>query len=270
VAVDERDLDELSVEVVARTENLLNVQRSAAGGVVQLTVDQVTRAGVAGGAVLTLVPATGTGDDVASQPGGLLIEAIDRSRFHAVLDTQDSLASGSLRGSVGDAFPAGFGAVLSQMLADRGAAILLISSDLPELVGQVLGSSDWVTVEQARIEQFAQATGDHQWIHVDPERAAAGPFGATVAHGFLTLSLLPLMGDSAFGVADVRMGINYGLNRVRFPAPVRAGSRLRGHFKLLGYEPLPGGAQLTVEVSMELQGSDKPACVAESVTRRYL
>lgn len=143
-------------------------------------------------------------------------------------------------------------------------------AELQELVGQVLGSSDWVTVEQARIEQFAQATGDHQWIHVDPERAAAGPFGATVAHGFLTLSLLPLMGDSAFGVADVRMGINYGLNRVRFPAPVRAGSRLRGHFKLLGYEPLPGGAQLTVEVSMELQGSDKPACVAESVTRRYL
>ncbi len=143
-------------------------------------------------------------------------------------------------------------------------------AELQPLVGEVLGTSDWLDVDQARINQFAQATGDHQWIHVDPERAAAGPFGATVAHGFLTLSLLPLMGDTAFAVADVRMGINYGLNRVRFPAPVRVGSRLRGHFKLLSYEPLPGGAQLTLEVSMELQGSDKPVCVAESVTRRFL
>jgi acyl dehydratase len=143
-------------------------------------------------------------------------------------------------------------------------------AELQPLVGEVLGSSDWLAVEQARIQQFADATGDHQWIHLDAERAAAGPFGATVAHGFLTLSLLPLMGDTAFAVADVRMGINYGLNRVRFPAPVRVGSRVRGHFKLLAYEPLPGGAQLTIEVSMELQGSDKPACVAESVTRRYL
>jgi acyl dehydratase len=143
-------------------------------------------------------------------------------------------------------------------------------AELQPLVGELLGSSDWINVEQPRINQFAGATGDHQWIHVDAERAAAGPFGATVAHGFLTLSLLPLMGESAFDVADVRMGINYGLNRVRFPAPVRVGSRLRGHFKLLAYEPLPGGAQLTVEVSMELEGSDKPACVAESVTRRYL
>jgi acyl dehydratase len=143
-------------------------------------------------------------------------------------------------------------------------------AELQPLVGEVLGSSDWLTVEQARINQFAEATGDHQWIHLDAERAAAGPFGATVAHGFLTLSLLPLMGDTAFAVADVRMGINYGLNRVRFPAPVRVGSRVRGHFKLLAYEPLPGGAQLTIEVSMELQGSDKPACVAESETRRYL
>ena len=100
---------------------------------------------------------------------------------------------------------------------------------------------------------FAQATGDHQWIHVDPERAAAGPFGATVAHGFLTLSLLPELFDTAFAIDDVRMGVNYGLNRVRFTGPVPVGSRVRGHFKLLAYEPLDGGAQLTVEATIELR-----------------
>jgi acyl dehydratase len=137
-------------------------------------------------------------------------------------------------------------------------------------VGRVIGVSDWLTVDQARIDQFAQATGDLQWIHVDPQRAATGPFGATVAHGFLTLSLMAGMFDTAFVIDDVRMGVNYGLNRVRFPAPVRAGSRLRGHFKLQRFEPLDGGAQLTVEVTMELEGADKPACVAESVSRRFV
>jgi acyl dehydratase len=142
--------------------------------------------------------------------------------------------------------------------------------DLQAEVGQDVGVSDWVTIEQPRIDQFAQATGDHQWIHIDPARAAAGPFGATIAHGFLTLSLLPLMSEQAFDIADVRMGVNYGLNRVRFPNPVRVGSRLRGHFKLLGYEALDGGgAQLTVEVTMEIEGADKPACVAQSVSRRF-
>lgn len=142
--------------------------------------------------------------------------------------------------------------------------------DLQPLVGQAIGASDWITIDQARIDLFADATVDHQWIHVDPDRAAAGPFGATVAHGFLTLSLLPLFFASGFTVDDVKMGINYGLNRVRFPAPVRVGSRLRGVFVLRSYEPLPGGAQLVVEVTVELEGSDKPACVAESVTRRYV
>jgi len=142
-------------------------------------------------------------------------------------------------------------------------------AELQGLVGQLVASSDWIEVTQQRIEQFAQATGDHQWIHVDPVRAAAGPFGTTIAHGFLTLSLLPEMGASAFQVGDIRMGVNYGLNRVRFPAPVPAGSRLRGHFKLLASEPLEGGAQLTFEVTMEREGSDKPVCVAESVSRRY-
>ena len=141
---------------------------------------------------------------------------------------------------------------------------------LQTLVDQDLGRSDWLLVDQARIDLFAQATGDHQWIHTDPARAAAGPFGATVAHGFLTLSLLPVLFETGFAIDDVRMGVNYGLNRVRFPAPVRAGSRLRGHFKLLAYEPLDGGAQLTVESVVELEGSAKPACVAESVSRRYV
>jgi acyl dehydratase len=143
-------------------------------------------------------------------------------------------------------------------------------SDLQALVGQHLADSDWVTIDQRRIDLFADATGDHQWIHVDPVRAAAGPFGTTVAHGFLTLSLLPEMGISAFELRDTRMGVNYGLNRVRFPAPVPVGSRLRGRFKLLSYEPIDGGAQLTLEVTMEREGSAKPVCIAESVSRRFV
>jgi acyl dehydratase len=142
-------------------------------------------------------------------------------------------------------------------------------AELEHLVGQPVGVSDWVEVTQQRIQLFADATGDHQWIHVDPARAKAGPFGTTIAHGFLTLSLLPEMSAKAFAISDVRMGVNYGLNRVRFPAPVPSGSRLRGHFKLAAFEPLEGGAQLTVEVTMEREGSDKPVCVAESVSRRY-
>jgi acyl dehydratase len=143
-------------------------------------------------------------------------------------------------------------------------------SDLQPLVGQELGASEWLTIEQSRIDEFAQATGDHQWIHVDPARAATGPFGATVAHGFLTLSLLPLFSETAFTIDDVRMGINYGLNRVRFAAPVRVGSRLRAQFKLMSFEPLEGGAQLTVQATFEIEGQAKPACVAESVSRRYV
>jgi acyl dehydratase len=143
-------------------------------------------------------------------------------------------------------------------------------ADLQGLVGQVLGTSDWITVDQARIDLFAQATGDHQWIHVDPVRAADGPFGATIAHGFLTLSLVPLLMEDAVSVADVRMGVNYGLNRVRFTAPVRAGSRVRGSFRLLEYTALEGGAQLTIEGTVELEGEAKPACVAQSVSRRYV
>jgi acyl dehydratase len=142
--------------------------------------------------------------------------------------------------------------------------------DLKALVGHSLGSSDWITVDQRRIELFADATGDHQWIHLDAQRAATGPYRTTIAHGFLTLSLLPQMFESAFEVGDSQMGVNYGLNRVRFPAPVPSGSRLRAHFKLLSYDTIDGGAQLTTEVTIECEGASKPVCVAESVTRRYV
>ncbi len=137
-------------------------------------------------------------------------------------------------------------------------------------LGQVVGTSDWVTVTQERIDDFARATGDMQWIHVDPVRAAAGPFGTTIAHGFLTLSLLPMLSDSALDLGGVRMGINYGLNKVRFPAPLPVNSRVRGVFRLVGFEPLEGGAQITMEVTMEREGSAKPVCVAESLSRRYV
>ena len=139
-------------------------------------------------------------------------------------------------------------------------------SELQTLIGTNLGTSDWFSIDQARINQFAAVTGDDQWIHVDPVRAAAGPFGTTVAHGHLTLSLLPVMVRSAFKVDDVRMSVNYGFNRVRFPV----GSRLRGHFKLMTFEAIPGGAQVVVEVTSEREGHSKPVCVAESVARHYV
>jgi acyl dehydratase len=143
-------------------------------------------------------------------------------------------------------------------------------ADLKPLVGQELAVSDWFPVSQQRIDQFAEATGDHQWIHVDPERAAKGPFGATIAHGFLTLSMLPLLLETAVDIRDVKMGVNYGLNRVRFIAPVPVGSELRGRIRLLAFDELPdGGVQLTTEVTIARKGSDKPVCIAESISRRY-
>jgi acyl dehydratase len=143
-------------------------------------------------------------------------------------------------------------------------------SELRALMGENLGTSDWFHIDQARIDQFAAVTGDDQWIHVDPVRAAPGPFGSTVAHGHLTLSLIPVMVRTAFKVADVRMTVNYGLNRVRFPAPVPVGSRLRGHFKLMTFETITGGAQIVVEVTTEREGHSKPVCVAESVARHFV
>lgn len=142
--------------------------------------------------------------------------------------------------------------------------------DLAACVGQEVAVSDWLTVTQAQVNQFAEATGDHQWIHVDVARAQAGPFGAPIAHGFLTLSLLPKFFEDAFEVVESRMGVNYGLNRVRFMSPVPVGSRLRARMKLLSSESIAGeGLQMVWETTIELEGAAKPACVAESVVRRY-
>ena len=142
--------------------------------------------------------------------------------------------------------------------------------DLQALVGQSLGSSEWLTVDQARIDAFAAATGDHQWIHTASEQAAKGPFDGPIAHGFLTLSLLPVLMQGAYRLENARMTINYGLNRVRFPAVLPANSRVRGHATLTAYEPLDGGAQITVTVSVEREAHGKPVCVAESVLRHFV
>ena len=130
--------------------------------------------------------------------------------------------------------------------------------------------SDWIQVTQEQINLFAEATGDHQWIHVDPVRAKEGPYGSTIAHGFLTLSLLPKMYASLIRIEKTRMGVNYGLNKVRFPAPVPVNSRLRCRIKLLAYEEVAGdGVQLNWEMSVEREGEAKPVCVAEFLQRRY-
>ena len=143
-------------------------------------------------------------------------------------------------------------------------------AELPALVGQEVAVSDWITVTQEQVNLFAQATGDHQWIHIDVERAKAGPFGAPIAHGFLTLSLLPRFFESAMEIRNTSMGVNYGLNRVRFTSPVPVGSRLRGRMTLLACDPIDrDGVQMTWQVTVEREGADKPACVAESLTRRY-
>lgn len=147
--------------------------------------------------------------------------------------------------------------------------ILDTLAELPPLVGQEIAVSDWITVHQDQVNQFAHATHDHQWIHVDVERARSGPFGAPIAHGFLTLSLLPRFFDMCVQIRQVRMGVNYGLNKVRFPAPVPVGSRLRARLKLLACDPVEGGMQITWGVTVEREGGDKPVCVAESLARCY-
>jgi acyl dehydratase len=141
---------------------------------------------------------------------------------------------------------------------------------LPDLVGRELGVSDWFVVDQARVNGFAQATEDRQWIHVDPERCAReSPFGAPVAHGFLTLSLLPAMLESAIRIEGMRMGLNYGLNKVRFPAPLPVNSRVRGRWLLAAAEPIAGGVQLTWMVTVESEGGGKPVCAAEFLVRAF-
>lgn len=142
-------------------------------------------------------------------------------------------------------------------------------SDLAASRGDEI-TSDWFTITQAQVNLFADATSDHQWIHVDPEKAKAGPFGGTIAHGFLTLSLLPAFFDSAFKIKQAGMGVNYGLNKVRFMAPVPVGSRLRARMTLLDCTPIgPAGMQLTWAVTVEREGQAKPVCVAESLMRCY-
>jgi acyl dehydratase len=142
--------------------------------------------------------------------------------------------------------------------------------DLRSAAGTELGVSDWIEIDQDRIDQFADATGDHQWIHVDPERARSGPFGGTVAHGYLTLSLIPALAASVWSLDNARMGVNYGLNKVRFPAPVPVGTRVRARIELLAVDDVPGnGVQLTARVTVEREGGDKPVCVAETVSRVY-
>ncbi|MFH8341387.1 MaoC family dehydratase [Streptomyces sp. AM6-12] len=143
-------------------------------------------------------------------------------------------------------------------------------AELKAAVGEQLGPTEWLEVDQKRIDLFAEATGDHQWIHVDPEKAAAGPFGTTIAHGYLTLSLLPLFGPQLLRVEGVKMGVNYGTNKVRFPAPVPVGSRLRATARITGVEDVTGGVQVAVAFTVEREGGDKPVCVAESVSRYYL
>jgi len=138
---------------------------------------------------------------------------------------------------------------------------------LTAAVGCDLGATPWETIEQSRIDAFAEATGDHQWIHVDPERAREGPFGCTIAHGYLTLSLSSLFLPQLMRVEVSGMGINYGLDRVRFPAPVRVGSRIRGRGEILSVTPVAGGVQVVVRVTIEIEGSERPGCVADTISR---
>ena len=142
--------------------------------------------------------------------------------------------------------------------------------ELSAKVGQEVVVSDWIEITQQRIDQFAEATGDHQWIHVDVERARReSPFGTTIAHGFLTLSLLSHFLNHSLEFGNSKMGVNYGCNRLRFTAPVKAGSRLRARFKLKEFQRIEGGAQMTWDVAMECEGQQKPVLVAEWVGRRY-
>lgn len=140
--------------------------------------------------------------------------------------------------------------------------------DLLAAVGQKLEASEWLTIEQDRIDQFAEATGDHQWIHVDPEKAKDGPFGSTIAHGYLTLSLVNALLPQIMVVNNVSMGVNYGTDKVRFPAPVPVGSRVRGVGEVVAAEEVKGNAvQVTVRITVEIDGSDRPGCVVDTISR---
>lgn len=141
--------------------------------------------------------------------------------------------------------------------------------ELRDAEGETLGASDWHEVTQSDIDAFADLTGDHQWIHVDPERAKDTPFGGTIAHGYYTLALAPRFSEQIFKLDGFAFGLNYGLDRVRFPAPLPVGTRVRMVAKVTGVEDIPGGAQLRLELTFEREGGDKPVCVAESLARIY-
>ncbi len=150
------------------------------------------------------------------------------------------------------------------------AAVFRSAHEYEQAVGRTFGPSDWLTVEQQRIDQFAAATGDHQWIHVDPERAARGPFGGTIAHGYLTLSLVNYFLPQLLRPEGMRHGLNYGCDRVRFPAALRAGTRVRGRAEIVAVEKLADEAvQVKIRVSIEAEGADKPVCVADTLSRLY-
>jgi acyl dehydratase len=141
------------------------------------------------------------------------------------------------------------------------------ADELKAAIGKPLGESDWLVIDQQRIDQFADSTGDHQWIHVDPERAKDGPFGTTIAHGYLTLSITNMFLPQLVTVSTAKLGINYGANKVRFPAPVPVNSRIRVRGEILEVDDVPGGVQMIVRLTVDVEGGDKPACVVDSVTR---
>jgi acyl dehydratase len=143
------------------------------------------------------------------------------------------------------------------------------AAEFHDLVGQHLGWSDWLVVDQARVNLFADATDDHQWIHVDPERAATGPFGGAIAHGYLTLSLVPALIHDVLHVEGMKLGVNYGCNKVRFPAPVKVGAKLRLGATVATVDDVDGGVQVVLEVTLDTEGADKPSCVAQVVYRYY-
>ena len=137
--------------------------------------------------------------------------------------------------------------------------------EIESAVGEEIGVSDWVEIDQERVNAFADATGDHQWIHVDVEKAKEGPFGGTIAHGYLTLSLVPWLGSQVFALDTPGAKLNYGVNKVRFPTPVPVGSRIRARIAVNGVADVPAGKQLTLGYTVEIEGSEKPGCVAETV-----
>ena len=147
--------------------------------------------------------------------------------------------------------------------------VFLSLDGLKAAAGTELGVSDWLEIDQERIDRFAEVTGDHQWIHVDPIRAESGPFGTTIAHGYLTLSLLPHFALQNYRIEGGRMSVNYGLNKVRFITPVPVGSRLRGRTELVTVDELESGAQLSFRTTIEIEGVERPACVAETLSRQY-